>query len=1276
MKTKRVRIINLIVAVLVALFCVGQIFAWFSDGEQNRNQKFGGSSASSYFAGGTGSKDDPFILTNKYHVYNLAWLQDTGCFGEDKYYFAVENDIQMDDMWVPPIGTDDNPFISEFDGRGHTIWGLKVTTNRDKLTLCPVVHNENFKFSRAVGFFGYTQNKSSNDKSKIQNFILENPFVEVAVNNAPYSNESNCVAGLAVGHVAGVVSSIGVRATEGGTQATELNIYVASENLWYSTFNSILGELAEGASSSVTGGGAGGSAGGAGGSFGNTFDTGILLNRLGSIAKAKYGLDRFVKNAPLVADPTAWRLPALSNSGNSNYWTLAQGEKLAFAKVGDHYSDPEPYEEVAKDSSGYFLGSGTLMQNKLLKIADRLTLSADGMYYYATDADGNTGSPYELGVTPNWLYTQPHSWTNSNYEVGHQFAPVAQSTFDNLPTGIKNLVTGNPGETQSFTAVSVQTRFTQYTQRNPGEWMQIDDEDWSYHGQIIWNGEPYGKGLKSNPYNSNGDSYAVDEYGHRYTSDGYPLDSNNYRLNDDLSYVINIDGWSTPVFELDSSGRAIFSYDGRTYSYYIDGNLIDENNFLFNFEGNSRRYVSALEGWALPIYGVEIDSAKNLGYALDEHGNRYEVNEFYELDENGFYKRANGTYVIKTPNWDIPIYVVDENGYALTEEGGLYYTTILGVYHKDGTCKFYDENGNPLILVDGQYIVPYGFDANGYAINENGYWYTSTADSYLKYENGTYYRVDANGNRQINDNGRIVTPDAFDASGYAMIYDENKDRYYYYNAADNNIFYHKKGNTYYQISKSVSAGNIWTYVPKSGSFVYTEIDDNGYALYDDNWYYTTTDDVFQDKKGYFLHGDGGYILNNHPWSINWILQQNGYFADDNETGIQGIYYANEGASGTYVKGAYYTDTNGYVITTTGAYALDSSNKITGERILYDIDSSGRLLYSSGPHKGQRVIIKTPDGGNQYEIQAISQGYDKVQTASADSWNIKLAQALKGSSEDRIEQAKGTIDDRVQATHDNDFVHDYVTVKRVANNDYNRPVGVRGDAVNFREMRAGIFLPNSGVWFKPSKAGMIRFVMYADSPNQNFVLLKMERQIHTDGSVSFDDKITKVTKAITQQLPANVMFYYEYEVTQSDIDAGNVEFLILCESNITGGSSLLYLDVGASAMVGDGEDVSTVNPDVDVSAVDFIYAGVSINQNPSMGGGISFGDFIVGTSLYEATKTSIYFKQLQNTLKIVFVRLASRSDEKTIDVTATGLDTGLPNNEVNSTRPKYSLINGN
>ena len=262
MKSKIYRLTCLIVSLLVAVFTVGYAFSWILD-RKDADEYLNGASAGAYFAGGDGSYANPFIIKQPVHMYNLAWLQNTGRFVDEnnkqkKYFFEVENDITMPAGYkLPPIGNDENPFISSFNGKGHTITNLHITTDKTQLYASPLESNPNYAFSNAVGMFGMTQNPPAianttdpdNGKVVIKNFILEDPQVEVASQNTLYSATGNKSAGIAVGFVAGKCSSVGVKANAG--QKTTLDIKLAD----YHTFNSILGELDSGVTSSVTGGG-------------------------------------------------------------------------------------------------------------------------------------------------------------------------------------------------------------------------------------------------------------------------------------------------------------------------------------------------------------------------------------------------------------------------------------------------------------------------------------------------------------------------------------------------------------------------------------------------------------------------------------------------------------------------------------------------------------------------------------------------------------------------------------------------------------------------------------------------------------------------------------------------------------------------------------------------------------------------------------------------------------------------------------------------------------
>lgn len=130
------KLLLIALAFALSLSLVAISFAWFGALFDVSNEEFSGASIASYFAGGDGSQEDPYLITEKYHIYNLAWLQYLGIFNRDEdqdgkidqqYYFRLENDVDMDGLVIPPIGTEEMPFIGNFNGQGHCISGAVVS---------------------------------------------------------------------------------------------------------------------------------------------------------------------------------------------------------------------------------------------------------------------------------------------------------------------------------------------------------------------------------------------------------------------------------------------------------------------------------------------------------------------------------------------------------------------------------------------------------------------------------------------------------------------------------------------------------------------------------------------------------------------------------------------------------------------------------------------------------------------------------------------------------------------------------------------------------------------------------------------------------------------------------------------------------------------------------------------------------------------------------------------------------------------------------------------
>lgn len=502
MKTKTYRAISLIVALLVAvLMTVGYVFAWLVDRRQSE-LVLSGTSAGAYFDSGDGSAETPFVIANPTHMHNLAVLQNMGKFidrdgNPKKYYFEIKESVDTIDMsghYIPPIGNDKNPFIGDFDGNGKTLANLSVTTDKTLLAAeYPAHADSSYEFSQAVGLFGMT-----GESSDIHNVILENPSVDVSAVNTLYSVTKNAAVGLAVGFVSGKCSSIGVRAKDDGSA---LNVNVTG----YSTFNSILGALGDGVTSSVTGGGHTSGTGGTGASFGSSFDVEDMVRRLNLIKENK------------ASSTPSWHLPNVDTS--SNYTIPDKGAKMPFSinDATSTYTGADAKEDISNSNVGYFLGNqNKIEQTKEFSFSEPLIdPGVPSVDWYTVANDGTHESPADSDKVPAWIYKFDGGYSLSGdvYTSQMGFAPLSQDEFDALPQDIKDIFPDDLSEKKRFLKISLSTALW----LNEGEVSSppirlVDDNGvWSYHGQISWMGKTYGEGFRG----SDGD--AVDEYGVKYS---------------------------------------------------------------------------------------------------------------------------------------------------------------------------------------------------------------------------------------------------------------------------------------------------------------------------------------------------------------------------------------------------------------------------------------------------------------------------------------------------------------------------------------------------------------------------------------------------------------------------------------------------------------------------------------------------------------------------------------------------------------------------------------
>lgn len=139
----------------LAFAFVAVTFCWFSRGELLYFRDDFGSAKASYFGGGDGSRDKPYEISSETHFYNFAWLQYLGYFnaaggannGRLQSYFKLTKNIDMSELQrngtvsaLPPIGTEQYPFIGNFNGNGHKIDKVFVSNLMSDLIVRPTTY--------------------------------------------------------------------------------------------------------------------------------------------------------------------------------------------------------------------------------------------------------------------------------------------------------------------------------------------------------------------------------------------------------------------------------------------------------------------------------------------------------------------------------------------------------------------------------------------------------------------------------------------------------------------------------------------------------------------------------------------------------------------------------------------------------------------------------------------------------------------------------------------------------------------------------------------------------------------------------------------------------------------------------------------------------------------------------------------------------------------------------------------------------------------------------
>lgn len=193
---------------------VGSSLSWFAPTasvDNNRNP-ITGEVEDEYYASGTGAANDPYIITKPRHLYNLAWLQYLGFYNKSsgidnhQFYFQLGANVDMGEFGaIPPIGSELNPFVGNFDGQGYVVSNVTISNKFSDYTVHPSVitgwDNSTKKQPHILGFFGIVGDYTGGNKPTNYD-SAKNEFINTGLIGANIKSEvTDCLVGVAAGYV-------------------------------------------------------------------------------------------------------------------------------------------------------------------------------------------------------------------------------------------------------------------------------------------------------------------------------------------------------------------------------------------------------------------------------------------------------------------------------------------------------------------------------------------------------------------------------------------------------------------------------------------------------------------------------------------------------------------------------------------------------------------------------------------------------------------------------------------------------------------------------------------------------------------------------------------------------------------------------------------------------------------------------------------------------------------------------------------------------------------
>ena len=92
------------------------------------------------FAGGSGTIEDPFLVSTPEQLAYLAKRVNEGSLGGQRLLIRISNDIDLAGKEWTPIGTRQHPFSGTLDGEGAVIYNLTISTPQNRQGLFGVIN--------------------------------------------------------------------------------------------------------------------------------------------------------------------------------------------------------------------------------------------------------------------------------------------------------------------------------------------------------------------------------------------------------------------------------------------------------------------------------------------------------------------------------------------------------------------------------------------------------------------------------------------------------------------------------------------------------------------------------------------------------------------------------------------------------------------------------------------------------------------------------------------------------------------------------------------------------------------------------------------------------------------------------------------------------------------------------------------------------------------------------------------------------------------------------